>query len=120
MLFERCATDDPGILPRGVDCSYQMKHFQPLERCDCGAYRYLAAREHGKSFEIVLIHQLPGGPRKYAKVAGFPKSALTFHDVRNRAPGDGGSLLEIALQVRRQLTTLVTALELRNNRGSRA
>lgn len=91
-----------------------MKHFQPLEKCECGAYRYLAAREHRKSFEVVVIHQVPGGARTYAKVAGFPKTALLVHDVRNRASGDGGSLLKTALQTKVQLSALITALESRN------
>ncbi|MDG6918580.1 MAG: hypothetical protein JRN62_03985 [Nitrososphaerota archaeon] len=91
-----------------------LKHFQPLEKCRCGAYRYLAAREHRKSFEVVLIHQMPGGERKYLKVASFPKSVLEFHEARNRGRQHGDSLLKSALETRAQLSTLITTLQKRD------
>jgi hypothetical protein len=56
-----------------------LKHFQSLEPCRCGAYRYLAAREHKKSYEILLIHQMPGGKRTYKGLANVPKSDLDWH-----------------------------------------
>ncbi|MDG6933915.1 MAG: hypothetical protein JRN68_04390 [Nitrososphaerota archaeon] len=91
-----------------------LKHFQPLEQCKCGAYRYLVAREHKKSFEVVLIHQTPGGIRKYMKVTSFPKFVLDFHEPRNRAGQKGDSLLKIALETRSQLSTLITTLQKRD------
>ena len=63
-----------------------MQHFLNLEKCKCGAYRYLAVREHKKSYEIYLIHHLhfSAGPdvRKYSKLASIPKFRINIHDQR--------------------------------------
>jgi hypothetical protein len=63
-----------------------MQHFLNLEKCNCGAYRYLAVREHKKSYEIYLIHHLhfSAGPdvRKYSKLASIPKFRINIHDQR--------------------------------------
>ncbi|MDA4111825.1 MAG: hypothetical protein OK439_04760 [Thaumarchaeota archaeon] len=63
-----------------------MQHFLNLDKCNCGAYRYMAVREHKKSYEIYLIHHthLPSGQdtRKYAKLASIPKFRLNLHDER--------------------------------------
>lgn len=63
-----------------------MKHFLNLDRCTCGAYRYLAVREHKRSYEVYLIHHLHSqdsqDSRKYAKLASIPKYKLNMHDER--------------------------------------
>jgi hypothetical protein len=63
-----------------------MQHFLNLERCSCGAYRYLAIREHKKSFEIYLIHHrhlsADQNVRKYRKLASIPKFKINIHDER--------------------------------------
>jgi hypothetical protein len=63
-----------------------MQHFLNLEKCTCGAYRYLAVREHKKSYEIYLIHQLHFATgqdtRKYSKLASIPKHKINIHDER--------------------------------------
>ena len=67
-----------------------MKHFLNLERCNCGAYRYLAVREHKKSYEVYLIHPMhsqDADSRKYSKLASIPKYRLNIHDERiNQIP----------------------------------
>ena len=97
-----------------------MKHFQPLERCGCGAYRYLAARELGKSYEIVLIHQTADGTRKYLKVAGFPKTTLDFHEARNKGVRDGASLVMALLQTRSDLERVIAIARTRAKGGDPA
>lgn len=63
-----------------------MQHFLNLEKCSCGAYRYLAVREHKKTFEIYMIHHrhLHGGQnfRRYCKLASIPKFKTNIHDKR--------------------------------------
>jgi len=63
-----------------------MQHFLNLEKCSCGAYRYLAVREHKKSFEIYMIHHkhFSSGQdtRKYRKLASIPKFKINLHDER--------------------------------------
>ena len=62
-----------------------MKHFLNLERCTCGAYRYLAVREHKKSYEVYLIHHMhstDADARKYTKLASIPKYRLNIHEER--------------------------------------
>lgn len=63
-----------------------MQHFLNLEKCTCGAYRYLAVREHKRSYEVYLIHHAHGqnseDRRKYAKLASIPKHKLNIHDTR--------------------------------------
>ncbi len=63
-----------------------MQHFLNLEKCSCGAYRYLAVREHKKSYEIYLIHHLHFSSgqnvRKYSKLASIPKFRINIHDQR--------------------------------------
>jgi len=63
-----------------------MQHFLNLEKCNCGAYRYLAVREHKKSYEIYLIHHLhySNGEnlRKYSKLASIPKFRINIHNQR--------------------------------------
>jgi hypothetical protein len=63
-----------------------MQHFLNLEKCTCGAYRYLAVREHKKSYEIYLIHHRHFGAgqniRKYSKLASIPKFRVNIHDKR--------------------------------------
>jgi hypothetical protein len=63
-----------------------MQHFLNLEKCNCGAYRYLAVREHKKSYEIYLIHHLHfsdgRNTRKYSKLASIPKFRINIHDQR--------------------------------------
>ena len=63
-----------------------MQHFLNLDKCTCGAYRYLAVREHKRSYEVYLIHHshLPNSQdqRKYAKLASIPKYRLNIHDER--------------------------------------
>jgi hypothetical protein len=63
-----------------------MKHFLNLERCTCGAYRYLAVREHKRSFEVYLIHHSHSrngnDSRRYSKLASIPKYRLNIHDER--------------------------------------
>lgn len=63
-----------------------MQHFLNLERCSCGAYRYLAVREHKKSYEIYLIHHRHFSTgedvRKYSKLASIPKFKINIHDSR--------------------------------------
>ena len=63
-----------------------MQHFLNLDKCSCGAYRYIAVREHKKSYEIYLIHhthlQSRRDSRKYAKLASIPKYRLNLHDER--------------------------------------
>lgn len=86
-----------------------LQHFGNLEPCNCGAYRYLAARTHKKSIEIVLIHQTPGGARKYLKVAGFKNTALDYHDPRNRVPGNGGSLPQDPLRLEGRFVIVIAS-----------
>jgi hypothetical protein len=91
-------------------------HLHALEPCSCGAYRYLAAREHKKSFEILEIHQL-GTVRNYRKVASVDKVSLAWHDVRNRGSGDGDSLPILAERLRTSagsILAVVTKLEARD------
>jgi hypothetical protein len=63
-----------------------LQHFLNLEKCTCGAYRYLAIREHKKSYEIYLIHQrhFSNGQdvRKYFKLASIAKFRINIHDPR--------------------------------------
>ena len=63
-----------------------MQHFLNFEKCNCGAYRYLAVREHKKSYEIYLIHHrhFTTGQdiRKYSKLASIPKFRINIHDQR--------------------------------------
>jgi hypothetical protein len=63
-----------------------VKHFLNLDRCTCGAYRYLAVREHKRSFEVYLIHhshsRSESDSRKYNKLASIPKYKLNLHDRR--------------------------------------
>jgi len=63
-----------------------MQHFLNLDKCGCGAYRYLAAREHKRSYEIYLIHHFHAHgsqpTRRYAKLASIPKYRLNIHDER--------------------------------------
>jgi hypothetical protein len=63
-----------------------MQHFLNLEKCNCGAYRYLAVREHKKSYEIYLIHHLHFATgqdsRKYSKLASIAKYRVNIHDER--------------------------------------
>jgi len=63
-----------------------MQHFLNLEKCNCGAYRYLAVREHKKSYEIYLIHHLhfsnAQNVRKYSKLASIPKFRINIHNQR--------------------------------------
>lgn len=83
-----------------------MKHFLPLEACQgCGARQYLAAREFGKSYEIVLIHD--GQERKYAKVAEIRKSVLDYHDKRNPVSREGGSVENLLEQITKIGSNLV-------------
>ncbi len=60
-----------------------MQHFLNLEKCTCGAYRYLAVREHKKSYEIYLIHHrhfsTGQNVRKYSKLASIPKFKIDIH-----------------------------------------
>jgi len=63
-----------------------MQHFLNLDKCTCGAYRYLAIREHKKSYEVYLIHHMHFATgqdtRKYSKLASIPKFKLNIHDER--------------------------------------
>lgn len=63
-----------------------MQHFLNLEKCTCGAYRYLAVREHKKSYEIYLIHHRHFSTgqniRKYTSLASIPKFKLNVHGQR--------------------------------------
>ena len=63
-----------------------MQHFLNLDKCTCGAYRYLAVREHKRSYEVYLIHHSHSrdsqDKRKYAKLASIPKYLLNMHDER--------------------------------------
>lgn len=63
-----------------------MQHFLNLDKCQCGAYRYLAIREHKRSYEVYLIHHshspLSQNQRKYAKLASIPKHRLNIHEAR--------------------------------------
>lgn len=68
-----------------------MQHFLNLDKCDCGAYRYLAIREHKRSYEVYLIHHMHSQSttdrRKYAKLASIPKFKLNIHAIRpNQRP----------------------------------
>ena len=66
-----------------------MKHFLNLERCTCGAYRYLAMREHKRSYEVYLIHHMHSADtdtRKYSKLASIPKYRLNIHEGRMNEP----------------------------------
>ena len=70
-----------------------MQHFLNLEKCTCGAYRYLAVREHKRSYEVYLIHHSHSynsqDQRKYAKLASIPKYRLNIHDERiNETTGE--------------------------------
>ncbi|MCL4517943.1 MAG: hypothetical protein M1587_01960 [Thaumarchaeota archaeon] len=72
-----------------------MKHFLNLERCNCGAYRYLAVREHKKSYEVYLIHHVHSqetDSRKYSKLASIPKYLLNIHDERVNQIGERKSV----------------------------
>jgi hypothetical protein len=63
-----------------------MQHFLNLDKCTCGAYRYLAIREHKRSYEVYLIHHshspVSQNQRRYAKLASIPKHKLNIHDQR--------------------------------------
>lgn len=63
-----------------------MQHFLNLDKCACGAYRYLAIREHKRSYEVYLIHHLhsqnTSDQRRYAKLASIPKYKLDIHATR--------------------------------------
>src|SRR5579862_8613239 len=63
-----------------------MQHFLNLDKCTCGAYRYLAVREHKRSYEIYLIHHMHFATgqdtRKYSKLASIPKHRINIHDER--------------------------------------
>jgi hypothetical protein len=73
-----------------------MQHFLNLEKCNCGAYRYLAVREHKKSYEIYLIHHLHysngDNLRKYSKLASIPKFRINIHDQRTEEAKQSRSL----------------------------
>ena len=55
-----------------------MQHFVNLDKCTCGAYKYIALREHQKGYEVFLIeHRHVRGEkdtRKYKQMATFRKS----------------------------------------------
>ena len=93
-----------------------MRHFFPLERCsEDGAYRYLAAREAGYGFEIVVIHQdRKTAKRTYRTVAAISKNALDIHGAGNKDSRKGGDLLTLAKEIRSDVLALVTKLESRN------
>jgi len=100
-----------------------MGHFRPLERCECGAYRYLAAREHSRTFEIVEIHQTPNGRRNYRKVAGVPKVDLVWHDARNSGLRNPDSLTDLAFELRTNANSIlrvVSKLEARDKEEGEA
>ena len=63
-----------------------MQHFLNLEKCSCGAYKYLAVREYKKSYEIYLIHHrhfsTGQNVRKYFKLASIAKFKLNIHEQR--------------------------------------
>ena len=63
-----------------------MQHFLNLDKCICGAYRYLAIREHKRSYEVYLIHhahsQNSQDQRRYSKLASIPKYKLDIHEPR--------------------------------------
>ena len=63
-----------------------MQHFLNLDRCSCGAYRYMAVREHKRSYQVYLIHHMhfPNGrdERKYSKLASIPKYKIDIHSER--------------------------------------
>jgi hypothetical protein len=56
----------------------ERKHFVNFDKCQCGAYQYLAVRLLRKSFTVYLIH-VRGKERKYLNVAHVPNSALDIH-----------------------------------------
>ena len=57
-----------------------MQHFVNLDKCPCGAYKYIALREHQKGYEVYLIeHRHIRGEkdtRKYKQLATFRKSEI--------------------------------------------
>lgn len=63
-----------------------MQHFLNLDKCTCGAYRYLAIREHKRSYEVYLIHHLHSqnsqDQRRYSKLASIAKYRLNIHEPR--------------------------------------
>ena len=80
-----------------------MQHFLNLEKCSCGAYRYLAIREHKRSYEIYLIHHLHSygkDSRKYAKLASIQKYRINnFHDELAAEPQQNDSInLRLSLE----------------------
>ncbi len=56
----------------------ERRHFVNLERCRCGAYRYLAARILKRGVTFYLIH-INGKHRKYLNVAHIKKNMLDVH-----------------------------------------
>lgn len=73
-------------LNNSLEESHAMQHFLNLDKCSCGAYRYLAIREHKRSYEIYLIHHAHSrgsqDSRKYMKLASISKYKLNIHDER--------------------------------------
>lgn len=67
-------------------------HLKTLDKCKCGALRYIALREKGKRLEVLLLHiQLNGKKRRTKQVTlasvrvpigGF--SCLEIHDEQRR------------------------------------
>lgn len=73
-----------------------MKSFVSLERCTCGAYQYLMARESKRTWELVLLHvnvRQENGERTEARktrvVASVKKAALIIHDEVTTSHGRG-------------------------------
>ena len=56
----------------------ERRNFVNLEKCSCGAYRYLAVRMLRRSLTLYLIH-IKGKDRKYLNVAHVKKSMLEIH-----------------------------------------
>lgn len=91
---------------------YRLHHFGAIDRCSCGAYRYLALKTLKRFIEVVKIHQhAESGKREYVVVAKIPKSALEEHQNRNKASGEEASLRLSLSQIRTELSAVIAKME---------
>ena len=91
-----------------------MQHFLNLDKCTCGAYRYLAVREHKRSYEVYLIHHANSttvrDQRKYSKLASIPKRKLNIHESRvNEIPQE--KTIKLTFEQTMALRALVKELD---------
>ena len=85
------------------------QHFGELDRCRCGAYRYIMLRETKKNIDIQLIHQDRGKVpnRRYRTVARISKFLLDIHADSNLVLGTPDEFLNLLIVSKENLGRLI-------------